>query len=536
VSRLQQSIRVLYLASGLAAVFYVGYFVALSSLRIAYPFELEWMEGGTLEHVARVLRGEPLYPAPSIEFIPFPYPPFYYYVSAVFARGLGADFFALRLVSVLSVLGSAVVIYGFVVRETERRLPGLLAAGVFCATFRASGLYFDVARVDSLFLFLTLLTLYLLRFQRSPGGLLAAAFVATLAAMTKQTALVVLAPVGLWCLWLDLRAARSEAAFAWRRFEHVLYFGLPLLLGVALSSAWLDMGDQQFLRYVVSVQQEHELRPNMIGWFFGHDLMSPLPVACLFAVAYLLLLALGSRKADGFYLAMLAGIFAACLVPRVKVGGAANNLPPAHAALAILFGIAAAQIEAWAAAERSDSRSDEGDRGEGLALLALIVPVCWVIQLSVLAYTPKGFFPSAVDRAAGESLVRRIAEIDGEVLIPAQGYLAGMAGKRVYAHQRPAFDYAHSGLPEAAELERSYAQAIREQRFAAIIDSTSGFLRGYPSGGVLEARYDQVGHVLGAPDVLKPISGFRVQPGILWAPSPGRRASGPEPTGGRDGS
>ena len=68
-----------------AALWYLGAYLVVALARLNYPYDLEWMEGGTLEHVARVLGGRPLYVAPSLEFTPYIYAPLYYYVAAPFA-------------------------------------------------------------------------------------------------------------------------------------------------------------------------------------------------------------------------------------------------------------------------------------------------------------------------------------------------------------------------------------------------------------------------------------------------------------------
>ena len=51
-----------------ASVGFAALYLGFSLRRITYPFELEWMEGGSLEHLMRVLRGERLYLRPSLEF------------------------------------------------------------------------------------------------------------------------------------------------------------------------------------------------------------------------------------------------------------------------------------------------------------------------------------------------------------------------------------------------------------------------------------------------------------------------------------
>ena len=56
------------LAPGLVATLFLLLWAALVSLRVAYPFELEWMEGGMLDHIERVRSGKPLYTPPSREF------------------------------------------------------------------------------------------------------------------------------------------------------------------------------------------------------------------------------------------------------------------------------------------------------------------------------------------------------------------------------------------------------------------------------------------------------------------------------------
>ena len=45
------------------------------AFRLPHLFEIEWMEGSMVDHVRRVIDGQPLYVAPSLDFVPFIYPP-----------------------------------------------------------------------------------------------------------------------------------------------------------------------------------------------------------------------------------------------------------------------------------------------------------------------------------------------------------------------------------------------------------------------------------------------------------------------------
>ena len=85
--------------AAIAAVVAVVVVTAVMLRRVGHPYELEWLEGGSVEHVRRVLHGRSLYPAPSVDFVSYPYPPLYWWASAGAASVLGVGFLPLRLVS-----------------------------------------------------------------------------------------------------------------------------------------------------------------------------------------------------------------------------------------------------------------------------------------------------------------------------------------------------------------------------------------------------------------------------------------------------
>lgn len=135
--------------------------LGISLARLRYPFELEWAGGAMRDHCERILAGRPLYVAPGPDWIPFEYPPLYFWVSAALMRLLhDGSFVPMRLVSILSTLGSAAVLCAWVRQEAGTaggRTWGLIAAGVFLASYRFTGAWYDIERLDMLFLFLSLL-------------------------------------------------------------------------------------------------------------------------------------------------------------------------------------------------------------------------------------------------------------------------------------------------------------------------------------------------------------------------------------------
>jgi hypothetical protein len=59
----------------IAGAAYLLVYIVIALMRDWYPFELEWLEGASVVHVQRVLDGRPLYVPPSLDFVPFIYPP-----------------------------------------------------------------------------------------------------------------------------------------------------------------------------------------------------------------------------------------------------------------------------------------------------------------------------------------------------------------------------------------------------------------------------------------------------------------------------
>ena len=178
------------IAAALAGLVAIGAYLFVALSRLDYPFTLEWLEGNSLVEVHRILAGQPLYPAPTVGYVPDGYPPLYFAVSALAARLFGVSYLPLRLVSLVSSLTCLALLARLVQRETGSIAAGIGAAGVFAATYFATGTWLDVGRVDSLFLALSVGGLYAARWMRGMPGAVAAGVLLAAAALTKQTGLV----------------------------------------------------------------------------------------------------------------------------------------------------------------------------------------------------------------------------------------------------------------------------------------------------------------------------------------------------------
>jgi 4-amino-4-deoxy-L-arabinose transferase-like glycosyltransferase len=265
-----------------AAAYHILAYLWIAVSRMGYPFALEWMEGGALVQVNRILAGAPLYVRPSFGFVPMIYPPLYFYVSAAASLVTGGGFLPLRLVSIAASLGSMLLIYRLVREESQGRWAGFIAAGLFCATFSLSDSWFDLARVDSLFLFFLLLSTCLLSRDRVLPCLLGGLSLA-LAVFTKQTALGFLLVIGLFCVLPPKRSTLTYLGSA------ILAILAGIVILNRLTEGW-------FTYYFPELPSRHAAATDVVsillsvkGVLWG-DAVKPLLIAWGMALAYFLIL------------------------------------------------------------------------------------------------------------------------------------------------------------------------------------------------------------------------------------------------------
>lgn len=487
--------RTLRYALIVASVWYLGVYLAVAMLRLSYPFDLEWMEGGSVDHVARVLRFESLYIPPQIAFIPFEYPPLYFYVSGLVASVVGLGYFPLRLVSVISSLACFACIYRVVKVETGQAFPGLLAAGLFAATFRVSGAWLDLARVDSLFLALFLLAILIVRGSASWRWHLVAGIVLSLSYLTKQTALAMALPVLLHALYTSPRNG------LWLTGGLTAVAGLSSLLLHVATEGW-------FTFYVWSFPFKHAFAQPVWTTFWTRDMLGALPIAFTGAALFLVQQVFRGRREDLFWPAVFVGMVGGAYRSRLQTGGYDNVLLPAFAVTAIVVALALARL-VDGLRQRQDARVRWAD--------AAAYAVC-LVQLGLLGYDPRPQIPRAADRDAGEHLLRVLAAVPGDVLLPYHGYLTRAAGKPSQAHLMQVFDILKVGDEHSATLAEQFRSAIRSTTFAAIVLDDQ---KGYFFMPEIEASYVLQSPVFSTPGVFLPVTGGVItRPDYLYLPKP----------------
>jgi hypothetical protein len=429
----QSGPRAVRLAAALTGLAVIITYVVIALSRLTYPFTIEWLESNSLVEVHRILAGQPLYPAPTAGYVPDGYPPLYFAVSAAAASVLGVSYLPLRLVSLVSSLFCFAVLGRLVQRETGSAAAGTATAGVFASVYFATHTWFDVGRVDSLFLALSIGGLYAARWMSRTRGAIACGALLAAAALTKQTGIaegvVVLAA-------LAFGPSRRLAGLA--ALTELLVLGIStLVLGLG-SGGW-------YVYYVFQLMSEHALNDSAIGGFWT-EILSVMGIAACAAL-------IGARRAPLVLLAGCGALVVESYATLVHSGGDVNDLLPAYLAVALLAGLAMGRQRAWWVA--------------GASGLLVIAQTVWLLN----GFHPAQAIPTGAGRAVGERFTAGLRALGGTVAIPGDPGLSLLAGTTpAAAHEDAAYDVVRgSDLTAITSFTGSVEHAIATDKYSAIV-------------------------------------------------------------------
>lgn len=440
-------------------VVHVAFFAYAAIVRFQYPVELEWMSGGVLDHVERVGRGQPLYVAPSAAFIPFLYPPLYYWLSAIAAKAMTVQA-ACRLVSILATLATAALSHRAARKLGATPFWAGAATALFFGAYSLTGYWYDLERADLLMMAMLTGGLVLALGRRGlvttalSGALVGGAFLA------KQPALVffVAAAIGLAVAKSGKRAVAFAAG------------GLVVLVPVvAMLSA---TSDGWFWFFCVKMPAAHGIDGKLIPLFFVTDAMKAFAIsgATVFALVLFgkrVVRSLRGRETleddEAIFGAMLAAAVFTSATSRLHVGGFVNVL-----IFWTTFGIIALALVCTRLA--ASNRTAEG-----------VLVTATLLQLGHFLYDPSEAAPDErrlLDQRLVEGRIREL-EKKGEVIVQGRGHLT----EPRHFHAIALMDIMRGGLPIPPDL----VEGLEERRYAAFVVDEFGELT---LEGILGRRSD----------------------------------------------
>lgn len=375
--------------------------------RINYPFELEWMEGGSLIEVERVRNGLPIYVKPTLNYIPFIYPPFYFILSALLKIFISDGFLALRLLSFLSTVGICYLIHKFMQMYTANISFSIIAIGIFCSMFRFMGAWFDVARVDMLFFFLMFLAFYLITIN-SKKYYIVSGFLLSLSMFTKQSALI---PIAILLIFSLLNIQKNKYWF--KAFIVFVIFSIfQYFLFQITSKGW-------FAFYLFGLPSAHRINISFETLIMLVEVFVPITIYIILFCSSLF-----TYRSTYYFAIMLASI-AYSITSRLNPGGYQNTLIPLCTFIAIGAGVTFSNIFSFVGYPKN----------KWLDCLKMTLITClFIVQVYYLRYPIQFQIPPKQNIENGYELVSKIRSIDGEVYIQSATYLNLYANKKTNAH------------------------------------------------------------------------------------------------------
>jgi hypothetical protein len=478
----------------LPAIAQVALFAKVVFSRVAYPMDIEWLEGGGLYQAYRFIHGLKVYGPPELGYLAFTHPPGHFIVLGLVGQLAGIDYAMGRSVSIAFFTLACVI----VVREVDARArtaamrlaaPLVAVAAAMASLPVVSGVY-DLIRNDTLALGLVLLGAVLVGDGRvSRLRIVLVAAVLTCATYTRLPCIFLSLAIGLFVL---VRSRRNG----------LLLLTCTAFAGGVVLAVLQFASDGWFFWLTVRLLSGHPIdRARFLDALRRILLFAPYLVAVPFVLS---IRALRERLLPRTLLwcGLLAGAFPAALLPFAKLGGFDNDLIP----VVFLAGpVAVLLVLDLVRDEVTTSRA--ATRARWIALVAASAYLAW------RTYDPAAFIPSADQRARADRLNAFVAGLDGGVIIPNHPFLPIRNGKDgPQFHTMPYLDVVGAGIGEALYpyIDASHAKW-------AILDGGEPFVR----ENVL-SLYDYVGPV---PEEVKTMIGFPSAPRLLFR----RRLPAPKP-------
>ncbi len=512
-------------------------------LRLNYPYDLEWMEGGMLIHALRIQQGLGIYVQPSSDFIPYIYPPLYPTLLAWLSEIWTLDYWMGRGVSIIGTLLATGAVVQAIRQESNSWLLSWLGGALWLSTYEDVGTFFDLTRADGLMMGLLSWSVVLVRQQR----LAWAGILCWLAFLSKHNAAIVGAPIAIW-LW------RTQS---WQR---ALQFGLWSAVPALLSVGWLQyITDGLFLAYLLEVPSHHPIVGQRLVWMSEMEMLKPFafPVVVLSLYGIRALWGVARWRAVLWTFGLLCiGVMTQLeqsVFPKIAGSHKVGQIPFAVVCW-LMVGISwlrPSLILDWWNQKQSQPDKTMWDfwwlvtltlvvfsalmRGHhggftnvlmpGIWALSVLVPLLlWRLlsnvkvmiallmgQIGFGLWSVQNFLPTTEDRLAGDALVAELKVAQGPVWVPHSPWLAVQAGYPPTVHLIALWDIDHTDGPFENDVA-SIKNDIASHRWGTIVSADKRL------GFGLNQHYQYHQSIRPKGRTFLPKVGWKVRPSYVYRP------------------
>lgn len=388
-----------------------------------------------MDNVHRILEEKSIYSEPSIDFVPTPYAPVYFYLSAFFSLIFGPTIKIMRWISVLSTASILLTLYLWGKKETDSKISGMVSAGMFAVVYWFVSEWFFLARVDMLSLALFVWSAYLVRFGKENRDMIIAGILTALSFLTKQNTL------GL--------AFGLIVAGAFIQKRKILIYLFSWIVPLAVFTFIMNFQtDGRYWYYTMIMPMHHGVIETRYLTIFTDDISLRL-LAYIFAALLFLVFSFKDKKLFFFYLFFAGTLFISSYLMRLKVGGATNSYLPFFFGGALFMGILF-----WKSREKK--------------ILFAISTLLIIVQFSFLTYDFRRYIPNGKMRFHEDKIVEGMKKMKGSVWLVSSGHLSFLAGKGYSAHQ-VLIDDSLSNPEKKKEFSDKILKSFRKKKFDKII-------------------------------------------------------------------
>jgi hypothetical protein len=323
----------------------------------------------------------------------------------------------------------------------------MFGVALFVAAYHLSHDWYDIARLDSLFLLFVVAGAFALRFARGGAGAAIAGLAFAAAFFTKQAVLFVIIPMFL--------------LYAFAEPKRVMVASSTVAILVATGMVGLHFAtDGWSTFFLIEVPRHAAIRRDQIAGLLTADLLVPFSLALVSSIGLIARAWKSDRPRALFYCGLLCGALFVGVVGRANAAGSPNVFMPAYAALAVTMplGLQIA-LKAW-----SDRKGLKLASGVAVHLAALA-------QLAILSYDPRQAVPSSRDKEVSDQVLARLRIIDRGMLIMNDRYFARLLGKPSIGLDYALIDVLQNqSSPVTVKLQESIIKALRTRQFAGVVD------------------------------------------------------------------
>lgn len=438
--RVRQLVTVTLFLISIFAIWNLVRFFISAWIHVNFPFSFYWYEDDALYQVGRLLEHKKLYVKPSIDYIPYIYPPLYYYSSLAVSLFVGHGLSSLRIVSISATVGTFVTIILFVYKETHSRIFGIIAAGFYAGFYVITKMWFDMARVDNLNIFFIMATMCFVGYYQSKIGYLLAGTCMALACLTKQTSISIFIALA---IYVGVSNRRLFLYFMSSFF--ILYVGST----IALQNYF----DGWYLYYVFHLPSLHSFAPIGIVIFFLYDLIVCAGLSIWVTGKYFF------TSKSGFYRMLFAIGIGYSLLSRANVGADANSSLLMYSTQAVFVGIVL--YKAYADLHE-----------KYLTVVIIFIQFVWLMGISVAG--TRSLHKSLVSNSDERELIAYVAKAKGDVLMTNHRDLQRISGKQTFAHLDTLNELLGSYGSDIAtgygmDIYEQFRTKVRNQEFSVLL-------------------------------------------------------------------